>query len=471
VRLRASIAAGDRLMLKKVLIANRGVVAMRIARTLRRLGVPYAVVHSAADAGLPYVREATEAVDIGEARPQLSYLRHEAILEAARGTGCDAIHPGYGFLSESANFARKVVEAGFTFIGPEPQHIGALGDKARARDVMVEAGFPVLPASGPLSDEGDAEGLAKAIGYPLLIKASAGGGGVGMQRVDRPEHLADALSKARGLAERFFGNPTVFLERWLTQARHVEFQVVADGMGHALSLHQRDCSVQRRHQKVIEEAPAPFIDEAAARDLGRRLAAFFGRFGYRSLATVEMLMDRDGRFYFLEVNTRLQVEHGVTELITGRDLVEIQLRLASGERLPTILPPVPEPHGHAIEARIYAEDSVRFLPSPGPLRVFRPPAARPGLSIDLGYAEGDVVTPFYDPMLALVIAHGRDRTSAIARLDGALADFAVEGVKTNIPFLRSMLASEAFEQGGHHTTFAEGFASQLKTSASAVGAT
>jgi acetyl-CoA carboxylase, biotin carboxylase subunit len=471
LRLRARIAAGDRLMLKKVLIANRGVVAMRIARTLRRLGVPYAVVYSEADAKLPYVREATEAMLIGEARPQLSYLRHGALLEAAHRAGCDAIHPGYGFLSESADFARKVVDAGFAFIGPEPRHIAALGDKARARAVMVEAGFPALPASAPLSDEGDAEALANAIGYPLLIKASAGGGGVGMQRVNRPDQLADALAKARSFAERFFGDRTVFLERWLTEARHVEFQIVADGMGDALSLHQRDCSVQRRHQKVIEEAPAPFIDEDAARDLGERLAAFFGRFGYRSLATVEMLMDRDGRFYFLEVNTRLQVEHGVTELITGLDLVEIQLRLASGERLTTILPAAPEPNGHAIEARIYAEDPVRFLPSPGPLRVFRPPSARPGLSMDVGYAEDDVVTPFYDPMLALVIAHGRDRSSAIARLDGALADFTIEGVKTNIPFLRNMLASEVFEQGGHHTTFAETFASHTKMSSSSVVAT
>jgi acetyl-CoA carboxylase, biotin carboxylase subunit len=458
-------------MLKKVLIANRGVVAIRIARTLRRLGVPYAVVHSEADVGLPYVREAPEAVQIGEARPQLSYLRHEAILEAARRTGCDAIHPGYGFLSESADFARKVVEAGFTFIGPEPQHIAALGDKARAREVMVEAGFPALPASAPLPDEGDAEALAEAIGYPLLIKASAGGGGVGMQRVDRAEQLAGALSKARDLAGRFFGDRTVFLERWLTEARHVEFQIVADGMGAALSLHQRDCSVQRRHQKVIEEAPAPFVDETAARDLGLRLAAFFGRFGYRSLATVEMLMDRHGHFYFLEVNTRLQVEHGVTELITGLDLVEIQLRLASGERLKDILPTAPKPDGHAIEARIYAEDPVRFLPSPGPPRVIRPPSARPGLSMDVGYAEGDTVTPFYDPMLAIVIAHGRHRSSAIARLDSALADFAVEGVKTNIPFLRRMLVSGAFEQGEHHTTFAEAFASRPAPSSSSFVAT
>jgi acetyl-CoA carboxylase, biotin carboxylase subunit len=458
-------------MLKKVLIANRGVVAMRIARTLRRLGVPYAVVYSESDAELPYVREAPEAAPIGEARPQSSYLRHEAILDAARRTGCDAIHPGYGFLSESANFARKVVDAGFTFIGPEPQHIAALGDKVRAREVMVEAGFPALPASAPLPDEGDAEALAEAIGYPLLIKASAGGGGVGMQRVDRPEQLAVALSKARDFAGRFFGNRTVFLERWLTEARHVEFQIVADGMGDAWSLHQRDCSVQRRHQKVIEEAPAPFVDEAAAGDLGLRLAAFFGRFGYRSLATVEMLMDRDGRFYFLEVNTRLQVEHGVTELITGLDLVEIQLRLASGERLGHILPAAPEPGGHAIEARIYAEDPVSFLPSPGPLRVFRLPSVRPAVYMDVGYAEGDTVTPFYDPMLALVIAYGQDRNAAIARLDDALADFTVEGVKTNIPFLRSMLASEAFEQGEHHTTFAEGFASRPKTHSSSFVAT
>jgi acetyl-CoA carboxylase biotin carboxylase subunit len=445
-------------MVEKILIANRGVAATRIARTLRRLGIAYVVVHSDADAALPYVAEADEAVAIGEARPHLSYLRHEAILDAARRTGADAIHPGYGFLSENAEFARKVVEAGLTFIGPEPQHIAALGDKARSREWMAEAGFPVLPASAPLPEEGDHAALAQAAGYPLLIKASAGGGGVGMQRVGGPQELAEALARARGMAERFFGSRTVFLERWLEEARHVEFQIVADGRDGALSLHQRDCSVQRRHQKVIEEAPVPFLEDDRARALGERLAGLFGRLGYRSLATVEMLMDRSGGFYFLEVNTRLQVEHGVTEAITGLDLVEVQVRLANGEELAGILLAAPAPAGHAVEARIYAEDPVRFLPSPGPLRVFRPPSPRPGLTLDAGYAEGDAVTPFYDPMLALVIAHGKDRQDAISILDQALADFAIEGVKTNIPFLRRMLASDAFRQGRHHTTFAEAFA-------------
>ncbi len=445
-------------MIEKVLIANRGVAATRIARTLRKLAIPYVVVHSDADAALPYVREADEAVSIGGTRAAESYLRPEAILAAARQSGADAVHPGYGFLSENADFARAVTEAGLTFIGPRPEHIAALGDKAQSRHWMAGAGFPVLAASAPIADGDDHFALASATGYPLLVKASAGGGGVGMQRVARQEDLAEAINRAQGIAERLFGNRQVFLEKLLEEARHVEFQIVADGEGDAISLYQRDCSVQRRHQKIIEEAPIPFADDAAARALGERLATLFGASGYRSLATVEMLMDQTGHFYFLEVNTRLQVEHGVTEAITDLDLVELQVRLAAGARMKEILPRVPAPSGHAVEARIYAEDPVRFLPSPGPLRVFRPPAPRPGLSVDAGYAEGSQVTPFYDPMLALVVAAGPDRDRAIGSLDAALAEFVVEGVKTNIPFLRRMLASEAFREGRHHTTFAEAFA-------------
>ncbi len=444
-------------MVKKVLIANRGVCAVRIARTLRRMQIPYVIVHSEADAEMPYVRDADEAVAIGGPKPQDSYLRGEALIEAMRKTGADALHPGYGFLSENAAFAKSVIDAGFTFIGPKPEQIAQFGHKTTSRDWMEQAGMPVLKASPALEDGDDAEALAEKTGYPVLIKASAGGGGVGMQRVAKKEDLAGAITRARGIAERSFGNGAIYMEKCLDDARHVEFQVFGDGKGQAVSFYDRDCSVQRRHQKIIEEAPIPFVEQAAA-EMGRRLAELFASSGYQSLGTIEMLMDRGGNFYFLEVNTRLQVEHSVTEAITGLDLVELQIRLARGEALTTLLPKTPFVNGHAIEARIYAEDPVRFLPSPGKLATFRPPAPAAGLTVDAGYAEGGTVTPFYDPMLALVIAHGKDRAEASARLDAALNAFEISGVKTNIPFLQRMLKSEEFLTGMHHTTFAEAFA-------------
>lgn len=444
-------------MVGKVLIANRGVCAVRIARTLRRLKIPYVAVHSEADAELPFVRDADEAVAIGGPRPTESYLRGEVLIEAMRKTGADALHPGYGFLSENAKFAQSVVDAGLTFIGPRPDQIAQFGHKTTSRDWMEKAGMPVLKASPAIEDDHDAETLAEKTGYPVLIKASAGGGGVGMQRVAKREDLAAAITRTRSIAERTFANNAIYMEKCLDDARHVEFQVFGDGKGGAVSLYERDCSVQRRHQKIIEEATIPFVG-AEAQAMSDKLAGIFSGSNYQSLGTIEMLMDRDKNFYFLEVNTRLQVEHSVTEAITGLDLVEMQIRLANGETLATILPKVPPANGHAIEARIYAEDPVRFLPSPGKLQTFRPPAERPGLVVDSGYAEGGTVTPFYDPMLALVIAHGKDRSEAIAQLDAALEDFAVAGVKTNIPFLRRMLKSDAFMTGRHHTTFAEAFA-------------
>lgn len=441
----------------KVLIANRGVCAVRIARTLRRLNIPYVAVYSEADAELPFVKEADEAVAIGGPKPTESYLRGEALIDAMRKTKADALHPGYGFLSENAAFAKSVVDAGMTFIGPRPEEIAQFGHKTTSRDWMEKAGMPVLKASPPIEDGDDAEAMAEKTGYPVLIKASAGGGGVGMQRVAKKEDLTAAITRTRGIAERTFANKAIYMEKCLDEARHVEFQVFGDGQGAAVSLYDRDCSVQRRHQKIIEEATVPFVDKEA-RAMSEKLAAIFANSKYRSLGTIEMLMDRDKNFYFLEVNTRLQVEHSVTEAITGLDLVEMQLKLADGKAMADILPKVPPASGHAIEARIYAEDPVRFLPSPGKLTTFRPPATRNGLVVDAGYAEGGTVTPFYDPMLALVIAHGKDRTDAIARLDAALGEFEIAGVKTNIPFLRRMLKSEAFLSGMHHTTFAEAFA-------------
>jgi acetyl-CoA carboxylase biotin carboxylase subunit len=442
---------------RKVLVANRGVCAMRILRTLARMGIASVAVHSEADAALPHVAAAGESLCIGGPAARDSYLRGEALIAAARETGADAIHPGYGFLAENAAFARAVEAAGLTFIGPRPDHIAAMGDKVSSRARMAGAGIPLLPASGALAPEADAAAIAAAIGYPLLVKATAGGGGIGMQKVMAPEALEGALRKARMLAERNFADGSVYLERWVEPARHVEFQMLGDGRGGVVSLFDRDCSVQRRHQKVIEETPAPFVDADAVAAMGERLRAALAGWSYASLGTVEMVMDGAGALHFLEMNTRLQVEHGVTEAVTGLDLVELQIRAAAGESIETLLPRPPRLFGHAVEARIYAEDPVRFLPSPGRLDRFRAVEAA-GVSVDAGYRQGNSVTPHYDPMLAIVIAHGRDRTAAIAALDRALAQFEVGGVSTNIAFLRRMLASPDFARGAHHTTLAEAMA-------------
>ena len=446
-------------MFSKVLIANRGVAATRIAASLRRMGVPHATVHSEADVDLPHAR-GTESVCIGKGPARESYLRIEALLDAARRVGADAVHPGYGFLAEDHDFAGAVQAAGMIFIGPAAEHIEAMGDKVNARARIASTGVSLLPASGPLIDGEPVEPHVERIGLPLLVKASAGGGGIGMQRVHDASALAAAVQKARQISARAFGDGTIYLERYLEQPRHVEFQMLGDGHGRVQALFERDCSVQRRHQKVIEESPAPGVAVGVCAAMGEQLAAILGSWKYASLGTVEMLMDRAGAFYFLEMNTRLQVEHGVTEAITGLDLVELQVRIAAGAALSDFGLTTPQARGHAIEVRVYAEDSVRFLPSPGRLAVFQPPAG-PEVRVDTGYMEGNTVTPFYDPMLALVIVHGRDRAEAIARMDTALADFSVSGVSTNIPFLRRMLASEDFREIRHHTTLAEEFARRV----------
>jgi acetyl-CoA carboxylase biotin carboxylase subunit len=440
---------------RKVVIANRGLVASRIIRTLRRLGVAAVAVYSEADAGLPYVAEADEAYAIGPAPTRQSYLNADAIIAVACQSGADAVHPGYGFLSENAAFAATVEAAGVRFIGPSVAHIAAMGNKIAARARMAEAGVPVLPASPPVGDdENSLITAARAMGFPLLVKAAAGGGGIGMQKVTDADGLVGAVKKTRDLSGRAFGDGSVYLERFLTEPRHIEFQMVGDGSGIVRPLFERDCSIQRRHQKVVEETPAVNLDAAAGDAMARELSRVLGGWGYASLGTVEMLMDRSGRFYFLEMNTRLQVEHAVTEEVTGLDLVALQVRIAAGERLDQVLPARVERRGHAIEARVYAEDPVRFLPSPGRLTAFRPPRLA-GVRVEMAVAEGSDVTPYYDPMLALVVAHGRDRDHAIAMLDEALACFAITGVKHNIPFLRRLLASERFRSSQHHTTLAE----------------
>jgi len=441
-------------MFDKVLIANRGVAAVRIARTLHRLGVAHVIVYSQADAQLPYVRDARESYCIGPGPARESYLDQDALLRVLAEAGCDAVHPGYGFLAENAGFARRVQAAGAAFVGPAPELVDLMGDKLNARRAMAAAGVPVLTASGPVAgDDDDLQAEAQAVGYPLLVKASAGGGGIGMRRVDAPEALAAAVNRTRALAARTFGDDTVYLERRLDAARHVEFQIIGARDGMVRALFERDCSVQRRHQKVIEESPAPRAARDRLHAMGERLAAALASMRYTSLGTVEMLMDSDGAFHFLETNTRLQVEHGVTEAITGIDLVEAQLRIAAGARLDEVLPQELGSSGHALELRVYAEDPDRFLPSTGTLECFRVPHGE-GVRVDSALQTGAAVTPFYDPMLALVIVHGADRDDAIARALAALDDFEVRGVKTNIEFLRRVLQSPAFREARHHVNLA-----------------
>lgn len=444
-------------MFKKVLIANRGVVAVRLSRTFRKLGIPYVVVYSEADADHPYVKEADEARPVGPAPARESYLNRALMVEIAKETGCDGVHPGYGFMAEDPIFAQMVEDAGIRFIGPSASHIEAMGNKVKARELMAGADVPVLPASGPVGEDvSDFSSYIEKIGLPMLIKAAAGGGGIGMQRIFDADKLSGTIDKTRQLAARAFGDGTVYLERYLQEPRHIEFQMIGDGKGNVRNIFERDCSIQRRHQKVIEESPAPSVDAEVVGEMSEILVNALAGWNYDSLGTVEMLLDHDSNLYFLETNTRLQVEHGVTEAVTGLDLVEAQLGIAAGKSLDEVLPADIGTSGHAIELRIYAEDPVKFFPSTGTLNTFSVPDV-PGVMTETHLAEGGVVTPHYDPMLALVIAKGDNRDDAIARSIAALEDFAVEGVKTNIPFLLNMLRADVFRDVRHHTTLAEQF--------------
>jgi acetyl-CoA carboxylase, biotin carboxylase subunit len=448
-------------MFKKVLIANRGVVAVRVARTLRKMGIAWVAVYSDADKDLPYVQEADEAYAIGPAPARESYLKVDKLIEVIKESGCDSVHPGYGFLSEDPGFAEKVTQAGATFIGPSPKHIEAMGHKVRAREHMNNAGIPVLPASLAIPEgQIDYADHLKNIRLPMLVKAAAGGGGIGMQRVYDEKSLIGAIEKTRQLSARAFGDGTVYLERYIEEPRHIEFQMVGDQHGNVRNVFERDCSIQRRHQKVVEESPAPALDRNKCREMAGLLVAALKNWKYDSLGTVEMLLDRDGNYYFLETNTRLQVEHGVTEAVTGLDLVEVQIRIAAGESLDQILPDTVEQTGHAVEMRIYAEDPVRFFPSVGTLSRFDVPNVE-GVRTETHLVAGAAVTPNYDPMLALVIAKGADRTEALQRAQAALDGFAIEGVKTNIPFLSRLLGSEVFREVRHHTTLAEEFSKSV----------
>jgi len=435
-------------MLASILIANRGEIACRIARTARRMGVRSVAIFSDADAHALHVTTCDEAYRVGPAPPRESYLNAEAIVAIARRAGAQAIHPGYGFLSENASFARRCQEADLVFVGPPPSAIAAMGSKSAAKSIMSAAGVPIVPGyHGDDQDDALLAREAERIGFPLLVKATAGGGGKGMKVATSASEFAAALASARREARSAFGDDRVLLERYLAKPRHIEIQVFADSQGNAVHLFERDCSVQRRHQKVIEEAPAPGMDEARRRAMGEAAVAAAKAIGYVGAGTVEFIAEQDGTFYFMEMNTRLQVEHPVTEMITGCDLVEWQLRVASGDPLPMTQADLAI-RGHAIEARLYAEDPAReFLPSIGRIRHWRMPDDIANVRVDTGYRAGDDVTPFYDPMLAKVIAWGEDRERARQTLLGALAQCEVTGVTTNAAFLERVVAHEAFASG------------------------
>ncbi|GAA2608161.1 biotin carboxylase N-terminal domain-containing protein [Actinomadura fulvescens] len=438
-------------MFRSVLVANRGEIARRIVRTVQALGLRAVVVYSEADAGLPYVREADEAVPIGPPRPAESYLDMDVVLAAVKRSGAEAVHPGYGFLAENATFARRVIAGGLTWIGPAPATIELMGDKINARNLMEDAGVPVAPGSrAPVADADAAVREAGRIGYPVMVKASGGGGGIGMSVARDETRLRAAFETARSGAVRFFGNPSILLERYVEHARHVEVQILGLTDGTVVAFGERDCSVQRRHQKVAEETPSPGV---AGPLRARMLAAAIRAgetVGYQGAGTVECLVDPAAQeFAFLEMNTRLQVEHPVTELVSGVDLVEQQLLVAAG-RPPSFGPGDVRLAGHAIELRVYAEDPKRFLPSPGAITAWSEPAG-PGIRVDAGYAAGTTVSPFYDPLLAKLCAHGTDRAQALARLRAAVADFVVTGPKTNLPFLAELLDDPEFADGAYDT--------------------
>jgi len=434
-------------MIDKVIIANRGEIALRVLRACRELGIKTVAVHSTADANLKHVLLADESVCIGPPQSAKSYLNMPAIIAAAELTDAAAIHPGYGFLSENADFAERVEKSGFTFIGPKAETIRMMGDKVSAIKVMKQHGVPCVPGSGePLGLDNDENlRIAKDIGYPVIIKASGGGGGRGMRVVHNPAALIHSIGVTRSEALAAFGNDQVYMEKFLEKPRHIEFQVLADHHGNVIHLGERDCSMQRRHQKVIEEAPAPGITAAQRAKMGERVVEACRAVGYRSAGTLEFLY-QDGEFYFIEMNTRIQVEHPVTEIISGIDLVNAQLRIASGEVLPWKQDDIVL-RGHAIECRINAEDAKTFMPSPGPVRLWHAPGG-PGIRVDSHMYSGYSVPPHYDSLIAKLISYGEDRDVAITRMRNALAEMVVEGIKTNAALHQEILAHAAFAQGG-----------------------
>ncbi len=442
-------------MFQKVLIANRGEIALRVIRACKELGVKAVAVYSEADADCLHVRHADEAVCIGPAAAAQSYLIMPALIQAALQTGAQAIHPGYGFLAERAEFSRLCREQGIKFIGPSPESINLMGDKAAARTTMTAAGVPVTPGSeGVIEDLAQAEAVAHRIGLPVMVKASAGGGGKGIRIVKEASELQSAVRQAQAEAEAAFGNGAVYVEKYIEAPRHIEIQVLADGKGHGIHLGERDCSIQRRHQKLIEEAPSPAVSPELRNRMGEAAVAAAVAADYEGAGTVEFLLDADGSFYFMEMNTRVQVEHCVTEMVTGIDIVKTGIRIAAGEGLAFTQDDVCV-SGHAIEFRINAEDPAsNFMPSPGPVTRWMPPGG-PWVRLDSHVYEGYMVPPFYDSLLGKLIVWGRDREECLARSRWALEQFVVEGVKTVIPFHRIVLEHPLFVAGTVNTHFIE----------------
>jgi len=434
-------------MFEKILIANRGEIALRIQRACREMGIKTVVVHSEADREAKYVKLADESVCIGPAPSAQSYLNIPAIISAAEVTDAQAIHPGYGFLSENADFAERVEQSGFVFIGPRPESIRLMGDKVSAKDAMKASGVPCVPGSdGALPDDNEEiMRICRKIGLPVIIKAAGGGGGRGMRMVKNEEDLIKSVEMTRAEAGAAFGNPTVYMEKFLENPRHIEIQILADEYGHAVYLGERDCSMQRRHQKVIEEAPAPGITEKQRKKVGDACAEACRRIGYRGAGTFEFLFE-NGEFYFIEMNTRVQVEHPVTEQITGIDIVQEQIRIASGDKLRFAQKDI-HIKGHAIECRINAEDPFKFIPSPGRIATYHPPGG-PGIRVDSHIYQGYFVPPNYDSMIGKVIAYGDTRAQAIARMRVALSEMVIEGIATNIPLHQELFADAAFVRGG-----------------------
>ncbi len=445
-------------MFDKVLIANRGEIALRIQRACKELGIATVAVHSTADAEAMHVRLADESVCIGPPPASDSYLNIPRLLAACEITGADAVHPGYGFLSENARFAEILEDHNITFIGPSSEHIRTMGDKIAAKETVQKLGIPVVPGSeGGISGELDARKVAEAIGYPVLVKAASGGGGRGMKVVHRSEDLLTSMAAARSEAKAAFGDDTVYIEKFLTRPRHIEIQVFGDGQGNAVHLGERDCSLQRRHQKVFEEAPSPALNADSRRGIGDTVANAIGELGYRGAGTVEFLYE-DGQFYFIEMNTRLQVEHPVTEMITGIDLVLEQIRVASGSQL-TINQEDVTFSGHAIECRINAENPRTFRPSPGRITYWHPPGGL-GVRVDSGVYQGYSIPPYYDSLIGKLVVHGKTRNECLMRLKRALSEFVIDGIETTIPLFNELIRQPDIANGMYDIHWLEKFLSK-----------
>ncbi|MDX1500931.1 MAG: acetyl-CoA carboxylase biotin carboxylase subunit [Thermoanaerobaculia bacterium] len=442
-------------MFTKILVANRGEIALRVIHACRELGIETVAVHSTADRDSLHVSYADEAICIGPPSSTESYLNVSSIVAAAEVSGAEAVHPGYGFLAENAHFAEVLEECNLVWIGPRPESIRLMGDKAQARKMARAADVPVLPGSqDPLESARQAMKLAEEVGYPVILKAAAGGGGRGMRIVQRESVLESQLATAREEAEKAFGDDSVYLEKYLVEPRHIEFQIFGDSSGRVVHLGERECSIQRRHQKLVEEAPSPALSEELRQRMGDAAVRLGESVGYQNAGTVEFLLDREGRFYFMEMNTRIQVEHPVTEMVTGFDLVKEQIRVAAGQ--PLGIPAGLHARGHAIECRINAEDPETFVPSPGRIETFYPPGG-PGIRLDTHVYEHYVIPPYYDSLIAKLVAHGRDRQEAIARMRRALEFFVIEGIRTSTALHRKIVDDRYFRAGKLSTHFMERF--------------